>query len=211
MAIVHIYGGLGNQMFQYAFAYALSRKKNEVFKLDINSFEVYDLRNYGLEKFNIHPVFASKKEVEKLKYKNIHLFSKLLHKLKIKMMTFSNTYYKEQFSTFDKNVYDTTANTYFEGYWQSEKYFKEYRDDLLKRFVLKEKIHILSQQYKQGIESTESISLHVRRGDYVTNIQTNSVHGTCTLDYYKNAVIEIEKKVKKPHFFLFGDDLDWVK
>jgi len=211
MIFVNILGGIGNQMFQYAFGYAISQKKRGFFKLDISDFKTYSMRNYELGLFNINTAFAFKEEVEKLKYKDENIFAKVLRKVRKKERTLSEQYYKEPHFNFDQKVYDIKEDVYFEGYWQSERYFKKYRKDLLKQFSLSKEIHLHSQQYKIKIENTESVSLHIRRGDYVTCTQANSVHGTCTLDYYKDAVLIIEEKVKSAHFFIFSDDLDWVK
>lgn len=212
MIIINIIGGLGNQMFQYAFGYALSQsKKNVILKLDINSFEMYNLRDYELHIFNINTLFASKEEVKKLKYKKENLFEKIKRKSRKKSLAFATTYYKEQYFNFDKNVFNAENNTYFEGYWQSEKYFKKYRKELLRQFTLKKEIHFQSQRYEQDIKATMSVSLHIRRGDYVTNAHTNSVHGTCSLEYYKSAVLKIEKEVENAQFFVFSDDLAWAK
>jgi len=211
MLIVNIIGGLGNQMFQYAFAYGMSQEKNETVNLDIHSFGDYDLRNYELELFDIKATFVSKEDVEKFKYKKENFIEKIVRKLSRKVKPFSRYYYKEPHFNFDKNIYNLNDNVYFDGYWQSEKYFKSYRDELLKQFRLKKDIDIQSQKYKDEIKGTESVSLHIRRGDYVTNKHTNSVHGICSLEYYKDAVLNIEEKVGNIHLFIFSDDLNWAK
>ncbi len=211
MIVVNILGGLGNQMFQYAFAYAILQKKESAVKLDIGSFETYDLREYELNLFNVSLEISSEEEVYRLKHKQENLFQKIIRKVNRKSLSFSDAYYKEVHFNFDEKAYGTKDNIYYEGYWQSEKYFKTYREQLLKEFTLKEDIHKQSQIYQQEINRIESVSLHIRRGDYVTNSHTNSVHGTCSLDYYKSAVKEIENKVSNPHFFIFSDDLNWAK
>lgn len=209
MYIINIIGGLGNQMFQYAFGYAIAQKHGQVLKLDISNFKKYTLRDYELNVFNISPVLVDKEDVERLKYKNI--FEKILCKIGVKKLTTSDHYYKEPHVNFDIKVYDITGDVYFDGYWQSENYFKEYRGDLLKQFTFKENIHKQSQHYKQKIEDTESVSLHIRRGDYISNTNINSIHGTCTLGYYKDAILKIKEKVRNPHFFIFSDDIMWAK
>ena len=80
----------------------------------------------------------------------------------------------------------------------------------MQQFTLKNEIHPKTQQYKQEIIATESVSLHVRHGDYVTNADTNSFHGVCSLDYYKNAVSKIKQEMPLP-FFIFSDDIIWAK
>jgi len=211
MTVVNIIGGLGNQMFQYAFAYAISRENDTEVKLDISLFDGYDLRNYELELFNINIAEASQEDVSIIKYKKENIFERMLRKAKREKRELSNNYYKEKQFNFDKKVYNTGQDTYFEGYWQSEKYFKAYRNQFLKHFVLKKEIHPESLRYKQNILNTESVGLHIRRGDYVTNVHTNSVHGTCSLEYYRGAILEIEKKNISPHFFIFSDDHAWAR
>ena len=61
------------------------------------------------------------------------------------------------------------------------------------------------------MNAASSVSVHVRRGDYVNDPKTNAYHGTCSLDYYKKAVEIIRNKVKDPVFFIFSDDAEWVK
>jgi len=150
-------------------------------------------------------------EVNALKYKQESLVAKVLRKLRKKPIPLSNYYYKEPHYNFDANVYDSKGASYFEGYWQSEKYFLEYREQLLQEFILKKELSNQSKAYRKKILSTASISLHIRRGDYVTNAHTNSVHGTCSMIYYRTSVEEIKSQIIDAHFFIFSDDLVWAK
>jgi hypothetical protein len=97
------------------------------------------------------------------------------------------------------------------GYFQTELYFIAYRDVILQDFRIKEQLSQNSIQYADVIMNVNSVSLHVRRGDYITNIKTNQTHGTCRPEYYKNAIKYILSEIKVPHFFVFSDDLEWVK
>ena len=209
--IVNILGGLGNQMFQYAFAYSLSKRKGIEVKLDISSFDTYELREYELALFNISLLTANSEEIQALKYRSENLIQKIIRQLRRKSRYLANTYYREAHYHFDKDAYETKESKYLDGYWQSEMYFLQFRDDLLKEFSLKEPFHQQSEIFKNEIENSKSVSLHIRRGDYVTNSHTNSVHGTCSLEYYRNSVKEIAKQINNPHFFIFSDDLDWAK
>jgi len=211
MIIVKIIGGLGNQMFQYAFGYAISQRNNVKLKLDISGFQLYDLRQFDLGTYNINYILASNKEVKKYKYKSENLLYKVIRKIFQKNTLLSKYFIKESGFYFDTDVFNVGESAYFDGYWQSEKYFKEYRDELLNIFSLKNGIHNKSQKYKEEINNTNSISLHIRRGDYISNEHTNNVHGVCTLDYYKHAVLKSKATVKNPYYFIFSDDLEWAK
>ena len=208
--MVKILGGLGNQMFQYAFAYALSKKKGAEIKLDISGFKAYDLRAYELNLFDISLEIAKIEEANRLKYKEENLLQKIVRKVRRKGLLLSDSYYREPHFNFDEKVFDL-ENVYCDGYWQSEKYFKEYRYELLKEFTLKKDLSKQSQVYKNEIVKTESVSLHIRRGDYVTNEHTNSVHGTCSLAYYREAILLMKSKLSNPSFYIFSDDLQWAR
>jgi hypothetical protein len=194
MIVANIIGGLGNQMFQFAFAYAVSKKHNVELKLDISGFLSYELRNYQLDKFVTKVDIATHADIQKIKYKQENVLSLTLRKLLKKHSRLSESYYKESRFQFDSAVFDKQGDIYFDGYWQSEQYFHEYRDDLLKMFVLKDPIHTPTQSYQEEIVACNAVSMHIRRGDYVTDAKTNSVHGVCELDYYRRAVAFIKKK-----------------
>lgn len=215
MITVNIIGGLGNQMFQYAFGYATSKENNTELKLDVSGFNAYDLRDYELDLFNVEKNSELKSKYDsllnKLNGKHNTLLSKATRKILRGLLRFTKFYYqeKEEF-VFDKGVFNIRTDTYFYGYWQNQKYFKKYRKELLEIFTLKS-IHSQTKEYQQKIIESESVSLHIRRGDYLTDAHTNSVHGVCDMEYYKKAVTEVLKSKKQARFFIFSDDLDWVK
>jgi len=211
MKIVKIIGGLGNQMFQYAFAYALFQKYSEEVRLDIEGFLRYELRDYGLGMLTISLKVATREEVDSLKYRQENIFRKILRKIKRESKPLSDTYYKEVHFHFDEEALQQADKAYFEGYWQSDRYFKAYRAELLKEFQYKNELHQQSKAYQNLIGSCNAISIHVRRGDYVSNAQTNSFHGICSLEYYKKSVEYMKENIERPHFFIFSDDLAWSK
>lgn len=217
MIIVNIIGGLGNQMFQYAFGYAMAQRMQTELKLDIHKLDTriviegYTLREYGLGLYHITNKVASFDEVVMLMYQEETLLQKIARKLARKQRAYSASCYPECSSHFDENILHLHGNFYFIGYWQNEKYFREYSQDIRNIFTLKKSIQQTTEQYKQLIINCNSVGVHIRRGDYVTNPHTNSVHGTCDLAYYRNAVALIQEKSADPHFFIFSDDLEWVK
>ncbi len=201
MIITKILGGLGNQMFQYALGKYLAQKHDTELKLDVTNFNNYKLHNYDLSKLNIQNNIALIHEIEKLKSKKFFNFIKIKKQSHINEKTF----------TFDESILDLPDNIYLEGYWQSEKYFKSLREILLQEFSPKDKITCKNEKYLSKISSVNSVSLHVRRGDYISNPTANSVHGTCNLDYYSKSIDYIVSKIEKPEFYIFSDDHQWVK
>jgi hypothetical protein len=210
--VVNITGGLGNQMFQYAFAYAVSKRSDvDEVKLSTESYLNDTFRKYELDKYAITLKLANIDEVKKIKYQKENIYQKVIRKLTRKKRELSQLCYVEPHFHFDYNVLKSINKKYFEGYWQSEKYFKEYRNDLLNQFKLINPIHSKSEYYKKLILSSSAISLHIRRGDYVSVDKNLQIHGVCSLDYYSKAVKKIEEAIKKPLYFIFSDDLEWAK
>lgn len=199
MITVKLIGGLGNQMFQYALGRHLSIKNNCDLYMDINEFETYKLHKYSLQHFQIKENFLKLEDVPKKSF---------FYRFK-----FLNTgVTQERKFNFSKNILDTKAPNYLEGFWQSELYFNEIRETLLKDFEVENPLTGKNLEVFEEIKGVESISLHIRRGDYVSNQQTNSFHGTCSLNYYKRALDYIsEKKPGDLKIFAFSDDPQWVK
>ena len=211
MIIVNVYGGLGNQMFQYATAYALSRATQQDLKLDTQRFKKDALRDFELSCFTLETVRATQEEVTSLRTYEESLFEKLLRKLKGTKKTLAASYIKEKFYHFDETLLSVKSECYLDGYWQSEKYFSMYREEILKQFTAKNNLHNDSQVYIEKMQNTPSVSLHIRRGDYVSNPDANSFHGLCSLAYYKSAVEEMNRQIPNAHYFIFSDDLVWAK
>lgn len=193
MIIVRILGGLGNQMFQYAYAKALQDKGHHV-KLDISKFKKYTLHGgYHLDSFKIDLEIANS-------------LSSILGKLGIKKSI------KEKNLLFDENLKSLKGNEYLKGYFQTEKYFTEIRKILLDQFTIKSELSISTKNISKKIKTKENTcSLHIRRGDYISDKKANNVHGTCDLIYYENAMKLINEKYKNTHFFIFSDDISWAK
>ena len=209
MVVVNIIGGLGNQMFQYAFGYAISQENNMGLKLDTRGFDAYELRDYELELYDIKESSESrfvpkyKFLLDRLSNGDTTFLGKIFRQSSRFLLRLTKFYYQEKIAfVFDEDVFNVRTDTYFSGYWQNEKYFKDYRDDLLEIFKLN-KIHSKAKIYQKKIIENESVSLHIRRGDYLTH---NEV---CDMEYYHKAISLFQNKAV--HFFIFSDDLEWVK
>jgi len=211
MNIVHIIGGLGNQMFQYAFAYAYGQNKQCEVKLDITDFDSYQLRKYELNVFSPSLSIATEAEINSMECKQTKLWQRVYKKLRQILKKIDTNCYIEPHFYYDKTVYALSGDIYFKGYWQSEKYFIKYRDSLLKEFSPQNSLHKDSNIFLQKILKCNSVSVHIRRGDYVSNDQANQMHGTCPVEYYQQAYKLLTKKIDNPYFFIFSDDLEWAK
>lgn len=207
MKIVKILGGLGNQMFQYAFYLSLLNKGLDA-KIDTTHFKDYTLHNgFELEKiFRISPNHATLSEVKK--YSKSHS-QNFISNAKRKLLTLAKIRHKEKrYSIYDRKVYQGYKNKYFEGYWQNELYFKNIRNTILQNFSFKNTINERNKAILSQINNTNSISIHIRRGDYINHPFLGDI---CTLDYYHASIKKIKKNISKPVFYFFSDDIDFCK
>lgn len=211
MIIIRIIGGLGNQMFQYAAGRRLAAKHNTVLKLDISDFKKYNLHDYGLSAFTIKEFFATPKEIQLLKEPESGSFKKKLKKILRRPSKMGITHIREKQYHFDPKILTMPDSIYLDGYWQSEKYFSDIADIIRNEFTVKLSQTDRNGELAQQIASCESVSLHVRRGDYVTDEKTKTIHGTCDLDYYKHCIAHLAQRVPHPCFFIFSDDPDWAE
>lgn len=204
MKIVKLSGGLGNQMFQYAFGVALRHAGQEVF-YDATWFEMVNnskksratKRNYDLEVFNAEVSLATPSQIKACRQDRIlglNLPSFLTHVIKEKC---AGSYYCEFLSV--------AEDAYFAGVFANNCYFDDYRRELLQAFSLKEPMSEANNNLLQEITCTNSVSIHIRRGDYV------KLGLTCNLDYYYQAIEYIASRVDDAHFYIFSDDVAWVK
>ena len=212
MIIVRLIGGLGNQLFQYAAARRLSILHRTTLKLDITPFEYYKLHRYSLSPFRIQEVFATPEEIAEVKGTSKKRLAKRAFRWSQKLKPYyrRSIFSELHFGAFDPNIMKTPKHVYLDGYWQSEKYFVDIQDVIRRGFTVKYEQDGQSREIAEQIASTQSVSIHIRRGDYVSNPQTSRVHSVCSLDYYKQCVSLIAEKITHPHIFVFSDDPRWV-
>lgn len=214
LVITKIFGGLGNQMFQYALGKKIALVNNVALKLDVNSYlsqkGASAKREYLLNVFNIQENFASREEIDALRPFGIKRLHTLLLKYFPQLKLSDQTYIRERSYFFDPSVLQITGDVYIEGYWQSEKYFKDSEGLLRKDFTFKKKFDRDDRPYEKKIRESNAISVHVRRGDYVFDKKTYQSHGVCGLDYYRKAANLIAKYEVNPVFFVFSDEPEWV-
>ncbi|MDW5443942.1 alpha-1,2-fucosyltransferase [Polaromonas sp. SM01] len=208
MIITKLLGGLGNQMFQYAAGRSLALANECELKLDTSAFDRYVIHSgYALEPFNIVASIASSAEVGTLAGSSYKIPRMIRHKLGMH----GKSYFREKGFDFDPAVLECHAPVYLEGYWQSYKYFEEFADQI--RAELRPSLPLQGEnlQLARSIAQENSVSVHVRRGDYVSNPVASSVHGFVGLAYYELALARISREINAPHFFVFSDDLPWAR
>lgn len=212
MIIVKLMGGLGNQMFQYALGRRLALERGVPLKLDLSWFDSHDKRKFELDQFNIEAEIAAREEIEKFPpFSRNRLLRGVYNRIERRIPYHARIVFREQSTgDFDPRVLKINGNRVLEGYWQSEKYFSEIRGILLREFVFKYEQDAKSREMAEQIQKKESVSLHIRRGDYVHDPLINQIHGLCSFDYYQKAVNYITEKMPNCHFYIFSDDHSWV-
>jgi len=201
--IIKIKGGIGNQLFQYALGIYFEEIKKYNVLYDISHFKLDNKRKFELtEAFEIDNIQLYN---HKFQYR---IYDKIFDKIKPKHKRF---YIFERELSFDKLILNIGKNCYLDGYWHSYKYFEKVKEKLLERLKLSLDFSPDAENiYSNIIDTPNSISLHIRRGDY---IGLNNVYYSLTENYYKKAIEYIldVKKFETYSLYIFSDDIEWCK
>lgn len=212
MVIARLFGGLGNQMFQYAIGRSLSLKNNTPLGLDVcylldrTPRKSFTFRDFDLELFNIKAEVLPKSKIP-LWFRHIGkgIFFLMLNKIRDKI-PFGKGVEKQDF-IFDERVYNHKGSIYLKGYWQNPKYFQDMRKVLIHDFSLKNILPARIQLLREEVQGRESLCIHVRRGDYVGN----KFHNVLDKDYYPRSFQKIKDIAPVEHVYIFSDDIDWCR
>jgi hypothetical protein len=212
MVIVELQGGLGNQMFQYAFASILANNNNVSIKINKKFFDLtekklgFTPRNFELGIFNNSYLQASELDIISL----THLSN--IIKLKRKLGINNKNIYEEPTFDFQDNALSIKTPVYLKGYFQSYKYFIGFENHIKKIFSFPvDKLDNINKKILLTIKSSTTIAVHIRRGDYINDKITQQFHGNCGLEYYLDAISLFASKNKDFTLLFFSDDCDWVK
>lgn len=213
MIISHVIGGLGNQMFQYAAGRALALRTGQPLLLDVSGFSENSLHQ-GFELLNVfdcHAKIASEPEVRSILGWQYPSAIRRIAARPVLAAFRRKGFVVEPHFHYWPGIKEVPRDCYLAGYWQSEKYFPDVAPLIRKDFSFKSPLAGNNLTLAEYIANVNSVSLHVRRGDYVSNLKTNVNHGVCSLDYYRSAIRHVAERVEHPEFFIFSDDIGWVK
>lgn len=210
MVIVGLQGGIGNQMFQYALGRALSSQLDAPLKIDLSNYSEHRLRKYELGNFNVTAPIASATDLAFAKGYGVPgrilapLFGSMFKRFRFRTV-------QEQSLRFCPDVLAMRENIYLVGYWQSEKYFAQISSIVRDEFSVRCAIDEVNGLTAERIDGVTAVSMHVRRGDYVSDAHATQMLGVLPLDYYHSAVQLVASRVDAPHFYVFTDDAVWAK
>lgn len=207
MIVIEASGGLGNQMFQYALYKKLEFMGKDVF-FDTSFFRSkWSNRELELGVFDVQYRSILDKDVAFIRGYGYQ--DSLIDKMKYKMKPSKFIVYKDIIEKVQPEIM-MMDNVYLSGYWQSEKYFKDIRDIILQEFSFPEEIKKRATDLCERIKEENSVSLHVRRSDYLTEQNIKLYGNICNEKYYKSAMDYMESQVNKLHYYVFTDDLQWA-
>lgn len=219
MKLVNAAGGLGNQMFQYALCLALRKHGYKTF-LFIS--ENYNSHSYGHQGYELEKLFSINKFDNKSYAQKwyIQLLRKISrnfssrHRLKIYKIIQLQIVEAPKTFVFYKKVFDKykSLNQLYLGTWQSEKFFYNAKNEVRDKFkfnrdLLSEDTNILAKE----MQECNSVFIHIRRGDYLSEKYVSSLGSICNLSYYEKSIQYFLETIKNPRFYFFSDDQKWVK
>jgi len=208
LKIVRILGGLGNQMFNYATLLALRELyPDDVVKADCSLYRGYPLHN-GLEidrVFGVNVEQASMCELMRVTWPYCHY---RLWQIGSHLLPRRSTMVREKADFSPVDLTRLPQNCYIDGYWQNECYFRNAEPIVRSAFYFTIPLDDRNKLIMSRIWSSEAVSIHVRRGDYLKHQRYT---GICDLDYYRRAIELINNKINNPSFFVFSDDEEWCR
>jgi hypothetical protein len=211
MIIIRLKGGMGNQMFQYAFAKGMAKRLNTDFKtdcsllLDRSRGKDHIYRNYDLSLFQVQENFTLPLFFLNLIYK---LKSSFIRKKITAFVAKGKRIEKEKHFHTDVTLLNNPADeTLYNGWWQNFRYFENIKEELKADFRFKASLLKESNLIHHKIKESNSICLNVRRTDFLTNPALNATN----LEYFLRAAKKMAELVEQPHFFIFSDDVEWCE
>tara|TARA_R110000787_G_scaffold184181_4_gene296050 strand:+ start:727 stop:1608 length:882 start_codon:yes stop_codon:yes gene_type:complete len=210
MIIIKLQGGLGNQMFQFALASIIAKKNKSLLKIDTNSFDS-NIEGITPREFELSIFDNSYKKALFTEIENFQK-SSFVNKLKKKLGLNYTKVFRESNLRFNDKVLKLKSPIYLEGYFQSYKYFLGEEGYVENIFSFpKGEIEGKNIKFLSDIENNNSTGVHIRRGDYLNDKETQEFHGNCGKEYYSKAIDFFEKQNEDVTFVFFSDDIEWVK
>ncbi|MFC5410893.1 alpha-1,2-fucosyltransferase [Larkinella bovis] len=209
MVISSLMGGLGNQLFQYAFGLRMAHERQTELKLSTVILESrllarlrkYTLRPYELDVFDLQTPLTSFSETTTG-------FLKAVAGYRGSVFLPENSNVQSRLTT----IPSSAPVVFCWGYWQSETWFQPIAPALRDKLRFQKPLSVASQRYADAIHRAATpVFIHVRRGDYITNPNAREVHGFAGETYYRNAIAHLREQLEGIHFFAFSDDMAWVK
>jgi hypothetical protein len=211
MIITRLFGGLGNQLFQYSTGKAVAAYHRTELKFDTSFFKTQSKRTLDLTKLRVSLTEATPQDIIRFRGRFEILRNAIARLTRISLRP--SGYIKEGEPTvLDDRLFNAGNDMYLDGYWQNETYFAPIRHELLEELVPASPLSLPAQQELQNFNDEPFISIHVRRGDYVTDPVAARIHGFLGVDYYLRALDVIRDLLQANYrLAVFSDDIPWCE
>lgn len=206
MKIVKFLGGLGNQLFQYAFFRALQQTFPKV-KADLSGYDSYGLHNG----FELERIFAIQlPQLTPFEHRLFNWQDRRWIQRKLRRIYGTKRAYCEESKLFgyDETVFGKRGHRYYWGYWQHIGYIEPVADQLRMDFRFPIFTDQKNIELAEALAHGNTVSVHVRRGDYIND---SLLGGICDVGYYQRALAHIGAHVEHPRFIFFSDDIPWCR
>ena len=216
MIIVRLIGGLGNQLFQYTIGRILSIKNEVPLYLDTSAYDNPDSRSCKLYYYNIKAAVATKDKIENINnlYESNALYAKFYRQAEKRFLPKHRWYYykEDEYYKYEPALMKVSSPILLEGFWQHHRYYEHIYPEIWEELTLKEAYKKDNTGVLSEIEqNAAAVSIHIRRGDYVSDPNNLNWFGVMPVSYYYKAIDYINNKIKSPVYYVFSDDLNWVK
>ena len=210
MIIIKIAGGLGNQMFEYAAAWSLSKRLRQPMVLFVDEKEKDRPFRLKQLKVSVESVLRPEQMPFSLKMLTNRQVKSLFKRLHKSNYQFGDWLYFRQLSDkFQEDFFTVSApNIFLDGYFQCDSYFRDCKADLIDQFKPSYEMEPMCKQLLEQIKSCNSVAVHVRRGDFQQS--SHRFHYLLTRDYYRRAIAYMKERLENPQFFWFSEDFDWI-
>ncbi len=205
MIRVIVQGGLGNQMFEYASAYALAKRSNSELVIDTSFINVYGNRSW-CRPYELC-IFALSQNAQVAQH------SRLLVRILPRISQYCRKHNKFQLGRFlfdTENYEENRRSLILCSYFLYCHLFAPYRNELLQQFAFIQAPNAANNQLIEQMESRQSVSVHIRRGDYLNEVNQR-MFWTPSVEWYRQAMEQISTQVPQPTYYFFSDDIKWVK
>ena len=214
MIVTRLIGGLGNQLFQYAFGHSLARSTYQTLLIDDSAFIDYRLHPLAIDHFTISASRLSDADRSRVPGKFLRTpVGRALDKVSRFVPGYQGVLpvRREKPFGFRESLLARESDLYLDGYWQSEKFFPGLRGSLREEFQLREQPSETTRRLSAQMKSENSVAIHVRRGDYVTSAKAKQIYRTLDADYYRRCLLDLAAHETDLKLYLFSNDVPWCE
>ena len=218
MITVKLWGGMCNQMFQYAFGYALAKKHGDKLCFDVDFYENQP-GHVGKRGVMGKELFPALKDMEFVKrsiliklIENKYFLHLVRYRNGLRLrLPWLHAVVEKLHKHYEPVPYIKGVNNYYDGYWQTDAYFKEYKDEIRAIFTPSQDILDKVRQWRNSIQNPCCVAVHIRRGDYLQKVNQGKINTTDDNLYYLAAFKKAKGLLNNPMFCFFSDDIEWCK